>query len=268
MGERRRWSRDELLIALNVYRKLSFGQLHARNPVIVDLAARLDRQPGSIAMKLCNLASLDPALRARGIRGLKGASALDREVWKDFQTRADELVPESEVALRRLFDAGEQDELEVVKATGIRVRRTRPGRAPTGPTESTVVTRARRAQDYFRQVILNAWDRRCCVTGMPVDKLLVASHILPWAAFPNERLNPRNGLCLSSLHDAAFDRGLVTFDEQHRLVIGRDLKAHMPQVAIEHNFSAYSGVPMTPPAETAGPDPDFLRYHREKIFLG
>ncbi len=74
----RKWNRDELLVAMNLYRKLTFGQLHARNPVIVQVAGRLGRPAGSVAMKLCNLASLDPALRARGIRGLPGASALDR----------------------------------------------------------------------------------------------------------------------------------------------------------------------------------------------
>jgi len=74
MAAGRRWTRDELLVSHNLYRKLPFGHLHARNPVILQVGAKLDRSPGSVAMKLCNLASLDPALRARGIRGLPGAS--------------------------------------------------------------------------------------------------------------------------------------------------------------------------------------------------
>src|SRR5687767_544887 len=55
----RKWTRDELLVVLNLYRKLSFGQLHARNPVIIELAAKLDRSANSVVMKLCNFASLD-----------------------------------------------------------------------------------------------------------------------------------------------------------------------------------------------------------------
>jgi hypothetical protein len=72
MPTTRKWARDELLVALNLYRKLSFGQLHARNPVIIELAAKLDRSANSVAMKLCNFASLDPLLRARACADWKG----------------------------------------------------------------------------------------------------------------------------------------------------------------------------------------------------
>ena len=78
MSLRKKWTHDELLVALNLYHKLTFGQLHSRNPVIIALAEKLGRGPSSVAMKLCNLASLDPALKLRGIKGLTGASALDR----------------------------------------------------------------------------------------------------------------------------------------------------------------------------------------------
>jgi putative restriction endonuclease len=55
---------------------------------------------------------------------------------------------------------------------------------------------------------------RCCISGINVPRLLVASHIKPWSEFPEERLDPRNGLCLSSIHDAAFDAGLITLDKK------------------------------------------------------
>jgi hypothetical protein len=63
MAKGRTWSRDELVVAMNLYCKLPFGQLHQRNPVIIALAEKLGRTPGSVAMKLCNLASLDPSSR-------------------------------------------------------------------------------------------------------------------------------------------------------------------------------------------------------------
>ena len=81
-AQRVRWTRDELLIVLNIYHKLTFGQLHARQPVIMQLAEKLGRGANSVAMKLCNLASLDPALRLRGIKGLQGASKLDETMWQ------------------------------------------------------------------------------------------------------------------------------------------------------------------------------------------
>ena len=81
MAEPRRWTREELLVVLNLYEKLRFGQFHSRQPVIIEVAEKMRRTPGSLAMKLSNLASLDPKLQARGIAGLKGASNLDKAVW-------------------------------------------------------------------------------------------------------------------------------------------------------------------------------------------
>ena len=141
----RRWTRDELLIALNLYHKLTFGQLHARQPAIVALAEKLDRGSNSVAMKLCNFASLDPALRLRGIKGLEGASSLDRTVWTEFHSDLNETVPASEDALRKLFGVDESDELEVLPREGVRVRK----RLPTGPTEATANVKQRRGQDYL-----------------------------------------------------------------------------------------------------------------------
>jgi putative restriction endonuclease len=59
---------------------------------------------------------------------------------------------------------------------------------------------------------LSAYDYKCCVTGLAVPELLVASHIVAWSREPKERMNPRNGLCLNALHDRAFDRGLMFID--------------------------------------------------------
>ncbi len=84
---------------------------------------------------------------------------------------------------------------------------------PRGPTEMQAAVKVRRGQQFFRQTVLNSYDVRCCISGINVPRLLMASHIKPWGKFPAERLNPRNGLCLSTLHDAAFDGGLITLDK-------------------------------------------------------
>jgi putative restriction endonuclease len=260
MPTARKWNRDELLVALNLYRKLSFGQLHARNPVIIELAAKLDRSANSVAMKLCNFASLDPLLRARGVRGLEGASALDRTVWADFMSAPVEVAAQSEEALRHLFGAKDSEEVEVEKSRGIWLR------PPVGPTEQLVTVKARRSQQFFRQMILNSFDSRCCVSRLPVRELLVASHIVPWSDFPNERLNPQNGLCLSRLHDGAFDAGLIAFDDDRKLVMSKRLKKFLPQTTVQQNFEAFAGIAFALPEDAPEPRADFLRYHREQVF--
>lgn len=262
MAAGRRWNRDELLVALNLYHKLTFGQLHARQPAIIALANRLDRSTNSLAMKLCNFASLDPALRLRGIKGLAGASALDRAVWNDFHANLNEVVPASEDALRKLFGVDERSDLEVLPRDGIRVRK----RPPTGPTEIIANVKLRRGQDYFRDAVLNNFGGRCGVTQLGVRELLIASHILPWGTHVAERLNVRNGLSLSRLHDAAFDQGLITFDDNLRMLVSSRLKGELSQRSIAENFGAYAGEALRLPDDAVLPDLAFLAEHRAKKF--
>lgn len=94
----------------------------------------------------------------------------------------------------------------------------------------------------------------------------MASHILPWSAHPAERLNVRNGLCLSRLHDAAFDRGLIAFDEELRLVLSRRLRDELAQPVIEDYFGRYSGESLHLPDDAALPSLEFLAQHRRTIF--
>lgn len=216
-------------------------------------------------MKLCNLASLDPALRARGIRGLKGASSLDRRVWEEFNDDLSEFVPRSEEAFRTLFEARPADEVDVIANQGIRVLR---NREEEEPTEQMATVKTRRGQQFFRQMILSAFNSQCCVTGIPARELLVASHIMPWGEFPNERLSAENGLCLSRLHDAAFDQGFIAFDDDYRLVLSAQLKSHLPQMSLEQNFVAHAGISIRLPVDAPIPKVDFLSYHRHRIFRG
>ncbi len=248
-----------MLIALNLYTKLPFGQLHRNNPIIMDVAAKMGRTANSLAMKLCNLASLDPVQRARGIKGLEGASRQDREMWNEFQANLPALGVESEELLHNLFAKDETQEVDFLQ-------RDRVCLAPAGPTETRANVKVRRGQQFFRQAVLTAYDVRCCISGINVPRLLVASHIKPWGKFPDERLNPRNGLCLSSLHDAAFDSGLITLDDHLQVVLSNRLKEFFPQPALEQNFVPFAGKPIRLPEKLGGPDAEFLRYHRNEVF--
>lgn len=82
-------------------------------------------------------------------------------------------------------------------------------------TEAERLVVQRIGQDIFRSRLLDYWQGRCPLTGISDPPLLRASHITPWAecASDAERLNVHNGLLLSALWDAAFDRALVTFSD-------------------------------------------------------
>ena len=121
-----------------------------------------------------------------------------------------------------------------------------------------------RAQSFFRAVVLSTYGGACCITGLALSTLLVASHIVPWRYNKQNRANPRNGLLLSALHDKAFDAGLIT--------LNTDLTVRLsPRLAVRENeflamsMEAYEGQPITRPTKF-GPDPQLLAFHREHIF--
>ena len=259
-----KWTREHELIALNLYGKLPFGQFHHTNPVIVDVAKRMGRSASSLSMKLSNLASLDPVQKARGIRGLPGASQQDRDMWKEFHLNLNVLGLASEQLLHDLFTTNNDHEVDFLERD--RVRLEPSAKPPSDQTEMTASVRVRRGQQFFRQTVLTSYGVSCCISGINVPRLLVASHIKPWRAFPKHRLDPSNGLCLSALHDAAFDAGLITLDDNLSVVLSASLKRFLPSKALEHNFSRFEGQPIRLPEKSAVPNPVFLRFHRTKIF--
>ena len=89
---------------------------------------------------------------------------------------------------------------------------------------------------------------------------------LPWNIAADHRLDPRNGIALNALHDRAFDRGLITFDTELRLVCAPALHDHFPHAAAAQHFKAYEGKPLAIPAEAAGPKAEYLEWHRVEVF--
>ncbi|MGH9874815.1 MAG: HNH endonuclease [Pyrinomonadaceae bacterium] len=261
-----KWTREHFLITLNLYCKLPFSRLSRTNPLIIDVAAKMGRTPSSLAMKLVNFASLDPVQMARGIRGLSGATKQDRMMWDEFHVHLSNLAPESEQLLHDLFTKDEDNEVDFLQRDKVRLEPSTNLSAPNGPTERAAMTQVRRGQQFFRQTVVNAYGVRCCISGINVPRLLVASHIKPWRDFPNERLDPRNGLCLSSLHDAAFDAGLITLDKDLQVVLSKRLKKFFPQPALEQNFLPFESKSIRLPEKLAEPDASFLLYHRDRIF--
>jgi putative restriction endonuclease len=229
--------------------------MHSRNPSVIALARALGRTPGSVAMKLVNFASLDPVHQARGISGLRSVSRADREVWQEFNSDWPRMTTESETVLEDLLGTATKEprSAEVYLP------------AANQPTERTASVQVRVMQSFFRKAVLAAYGGQCCVTGNPIPQLLVASHILPWAKFVEERINPSNGLCFAAHFDRAFDCGFITFDESLRLVLGSELRSRRGNNAVAREFISMEGASLKLP-ERFLPNRDFLAYHREKTF--
>lgn len=254
MAEQRRgvnWTWDETLIAFRLYCRTPFGKLHQHNPDIIALAARLGRTPSAIGMKACNFASLDPAQRARGIKGLTNRGGLEQKVWDRFHAASEALAADAEAAYERLTP-GQPAPADVA--------------LPDGPTEQARTVRVRRVQSFFRSAVLISYGHRCALTGLAVPELLNASHIIPWSASPQRRADPTNGLCLNALHDRAFDRGLITFDEDLRLVVSPLLTTNDADLGdLAAVLTRHAGQRLRLPSRFA-PDPETLAHHRAQVY--
>jgi putative restriction endonuclease len=195
------WTREEHILAFNLYNQIPFGTIHIHNPKIIQLSEVLGRSVGSVSRKLANFSRLDPALKARGIRGLEHGAKGEEDVWNEFADNPESLAFESQVLLAGRLGKPVETVAEIETDD-----------IPPLGTERNAIVRTRVNQSFFRRRILALYENRCCITGLSVPELLVASHIIPWSEDIPNRLNPRNGLCLNALHDRAFDRGLMWID--------------------------------------------------------
>ena len=236
-----------MLVALGLYLRIPFGQISQRNAEIIKHAELLERSAGALSMKMSNLASLDDSLERLGLRN---ASQADREIWAELQadwSATAEAIAEAnqEIGAEALDDEDSQQH-----AVG---------------EDLIAETKVRRGQALFRATVLSAYQNRCCITGLDDARLLNASHIVPWRDDPANRLNPRNGLCLSTLHDRAFDRGLITFDTDLRLLLSPELDRSQSHF-LSQAFATYAGRQIELPEKFA-PDITLLRHHREQVFI-
>lgn len=125
---------------------------------------------------------------------------------------------------------------------------------------ANVKIRGKDQRDFSLQVKLN-YQYRCAISGITSKEFLIASHIIPWAVDWDNRKNPFNGICLSSLLDAAFDKGYIIIDQQYRVVISNKAKEDK---ALFNYLKQYEGKKLEVPKQYL-PKQDFLEWHRNRF---
>lgn len=124
-----------------------------------------------------------------------------------------------------------------------------------------VSTTARLGQSYFRKMVLANYGNRCCVSGLNVPQTLRASHIVGWAEDKRHRMDPENGLCLSATYDAAFDKHLISFDDNYCMIVSKEIKDYYTNCVAKEYFENYEGVQMLLPSRFL-PSKKLLEKHR------
>ena len=255
--ERRFWTREELILALNLYLKLPFGKLHHGTLEIIHLAQIIDRTPNSIAMRLSNFASVDPFHQGRGIKGLTGGIKQVEPIWNEFINNKEDLLFESEKILADL----EKQSIEYKFAEILSGTENMKGETKVREVKTRV------NQNVFRQIVLANYNRKCAITGIDLPDLLVASHIIPWSQNEDERLNPENGICLSALYDRAYDKGLIGISEKYQILISSELKSKEIKEYYPSTFGNLSHLSLNLPHKYL-PRKEFLQFHLDTIFKG
>lgn len=249
------WTREETIIAFNVYCKIQFKTSSKKNPTIIKYAQIIGRSPSALNMKIGNFGRLDPELKKRGITGLRNGSKLEEVIWDEFHDNWEELAYESQ----RLIAKYENRTIEEVAEIDLD-----DFEFPEGKERETIIKR-RVNQSFFRSTILSSYNLKCAITGLPIPELLVASHIVPWAKDKNNRLNPRNGICLNYIHDKAFDKGYLTITTDYKVKVSPTLKVYNNDNSISDLLLRYDNQKIILPDKFL-PAKEFLDYHNSIIF--
>ncbi len=247
------WTREETIIAFNVYCKIPFKNSSKSHPKIIKYANIIGRSPSALNMKVGNFGRLDPELKKQGIVGLAHGSKLEEDVWKEFNGNWEKLAFESEQLIAKFSNR------LVEEVSEIEIKDIKEG------TERETIVKQRVNQSFFRSTVLSSYYSKCCITGLSIPDFLVASHIIPWSRNAEERLNPRNGLCLNSIHDKAFDRGFITITPEFNIRVSSILYDFEKEKAVQDFFFKFENQKIDLPDKFL-PKKGFLDYHYHNIF--
>ncbi len=253
MAKKNDWTKEETIIAFNVYCKIPFKSSSKTNATIIKYSKIIGRSPSALNMKIGNFGRLDPELKKQGITGLVNGAKLEEIVWNEFNGNWEKLAFESEVLLAQFQNKSIEEIIEFDLDD-----------LPEGKERETVI-KARVNQSFFRSTILSSYNQKCCITGLSIPDFLVASHIIPWKSNAKNRLNPHNGLCLNSIHDKAFDRGFITITPDFKVLISKYFNDYSNENAVKELFLKYNNKSIILPDKFL-PSKDFLDFHYQTIF--
>ena len=131
------WTREESVLAFDLYCRIPFKKTKANNPEVITLAQALQRTPASVARRLGNFGAFDPELKKQEITGLSHTSKLDEAIWHEFNSDWGKLVIEADPL--RQQKTGQTLSTEIEPAIP----------EITGPTERVTTAKQRIYQNFF-----------------------------------------------------------------------------------------------------------------------
>lgn len=201
------WTREQTIIALYLYCQIPFNKVSNNNLEIISKAKIIGRSTTSLKMKIGNFGSFDDNLKKKGTVGLTHTSKLDQAIWEEYNGRWDNLAIDATNILAEYSNKPIIDDISAF---------------PDGKDREQVVKR-RIGQSFFRNMVLSAYNNRCCITGLSIINLLEASHIIGWAEDERNRTNPQNGLALNVLFHKAYDANYLGITPKYKIKVSSKL---------------------------------------------
>lgn len=253
--KRNNWSWEETVVAFYVYCIIPFSSSSKTNPTVIYYANLLSRTPSALNMKIGNIGRIDPELKKKNITGLTHGAKMEEVVWDNFVNDKEKLIYEAQKIIEKLTSKPIED------------RYLNPEEKDYSSKDKIRLVKTRINQSFFRSSVLSAYNNSCAITGLQMNELLVASHIKPWSKDESNRLNPHNGICLNSIHDRAFDIGLITINKDYKVILSSKMKDYYSNQFINDVFKKYENTKILIPKKFE-PSQEFLEYHNDVIFKG
>jgi len=242
----RLWSREEFILALELYFRIPFGQINKNNPDIIKLADFIGRTPSYVGMRLSNYANCDPKLKAAGIKGLEGGQQQCQPYWDEFANERGKLKSAAIESRIHLVETSSRDGIN------------------THITEWDNLVNE--MYDYkFQNIISKNYHEHCAISGMKTPQFLVGCHIIPSCENEAESMKASNGILLNLLYARAYVEGLIGFDTDYKIHFSSELKKHKFEDGY-HLFKRYEGEHLHLGDVVVKPDTAFLEWHMDTVF--
>lgn len=247
-----KWTREETIVAFNVYCKIPFKSSSKTHPMIIKYAKLLGRSSSALNMKVGNIGRLDPDLKEQGISGLIHGAKMEEEVWNEFYGNPELLAFESEKNIAQMSNQSIED------STAIQIND-----LPQG-IERTAIIRQRVNQSFFRSAVMSAYNFKCCISGVNMPQLVEACHIVDWSEDPNNRTNPKNGLCMNPFFHKAYDKYLLAISPDMLIMVSEELFQGVTEKSFFNYLKDINGRKMLLPDKFL-PQRELLALHYNKF---
>lgn len=246
----KKWSYLETVLCLKVYlesgRKIPTKNFHG----VIELVDLTYRTANSIILKMANFRSLDDSVASKGMAHV---SELDILVWDTLEKSPHKLI--------EIWDESVNDPSIKTKISNRDISIVFDP-VKTGVTRNSVDTRI--GQEAIRSLTLRNYGYACSFCGLDYPDLLIASHIIPWSDKIDTRGVLSNVICLCEIHDRAFDRGLLTIDDNYEILVSTRINKYVETKAILTQITRKKI--SLPKDKVMVPGLESLKYHRNKIF--